>query len=225
MNNVLILDTETSGLDPKTSKTIEVGVILFSLDHMQAISSFSSLIRCDGQPKETEAINGIPSGMLPLAPEGHDVWAQVRTYVGFSKAILAHNAEFDKMFVPEDVAGKTPWICTMDDVTWPRAGSSKGLVALALAHGIGVSSAHRALTDCGLISALLSRTHELGGDVKAMLRRGLRPKAKFKAVVSYETNQLAKDAGFKWHPAEKMWARSMACEDVGALPFKVLALP
>jgi DNA polymerase-3 subunit epsilon len=111
----------------------------------------------------------------------------------------------------------------MDDLAWPRGAGSKSLVALALAHGVGVSTAHRALTDCLLIAHTLERLPELGVvDVKAFLRRGLRPKAKFRALVSYETNSLAKAAGFRWEPNARMWTRTMAVEDVAGLPFKAV---
>ncbi len=220
-DNIAIVDTETTGMDHARDRVIEIGVVLVNIDHAAVVSCFSSLIRDDGQPPDSEKINRIPSSLLPLAPEPLQVWGQVRRYVDASKAICAHNADFDRAFVPEDIRNSKPWICTQDDLSWPNAGDGKSLISIALAHGVGVSHAHRALTDCMLIARLFERLKESGVDLRAFLRRGLRPKAKFKALVSYDTNHLAKAAGFRWTPDRKMWLRSMAIEDTKALPFQV----
>jgi DNA polymerase III subunit epsilon len=59
-------------------------------------------------------------------------------------------------------------------------------VSLALSHGIGVSSAHRALTDCSLIAALFDRMEKL----EAMIEEAKRPKALFQAQVSFKDKDL-----------------------------------
>lgn len=222
--NVLIFDTETTGLDPTRDHVIEVGCILFSVEHASPLLSYSSLIRRDGQPAESERINGIPSAILKTAPEESRVWARVE---GLSKgvgAILAHQAEFDRNMSPPRVFGGTPWICTQDDLAWPHASGSKSLIATALAHGVGVASAHRALADCDLIARLLMRVHELGINLDAFLARGLRPKGKFRvAATGFDAarNAIAKANGFRFEDTTKWWVRTMAIEDTAALPFEV----
>jgi DNA polymerase-3 subunit epsilon len=110
----------------------------------------------------------------------------------------------------------------MDDVTWPRASTSQSLIAIALAHGVGVSHAHRALTDCDILARLLERVAETH-DVEAMLVKAMRPKKKYRAMVSFDTNQLAKERGFRWSPEEKIWWRKFVPEDVPGLqlPFEL----
>jgi len=166
-------------------------------------------------------VNRIPPALLADAPEAANVWAGVAKLCAGVDAVLAHNAEFDRRFVPTSVWSR-PWICTMDDLAWPcatRAG--EGLVSLTLAHGLGVANAHRALADCDMIARLLTRVHEMGIELVPFLERGLRPKSRYQALVSFESNHIAKDAGFKWDGAAKMWARTMADEDAAALAFKV----
>src|SRR5690606_28957405 len=92
----------------------------------------------------------------------------------------------------------------------------QSLVNLALDHGIGVSSAHRALTDCQLIAALFDRMDDLPG----MFQHAMRPKSTYRAIVSYDDRQLAKDAGFRWNGDDKTWTRRMADEDAAAMPFE-----
>jgi DNA polymerase-3 subunit epsilon len=219
MKRVLILDTETTGIDPAKDRAIEVGAVLWSVEHRTIDRCYSAILR--GEGNAAEAVNGIPAAALPFATAPDFAWDTVGTMAGGADAFVAHSADFDRGFTPEPLARLLPWICTIDDVQWPRASDSRSLVALALAHGLGISHAHRALTDCLTIARLLERVAEMGHDVGAMLARGLRLKAKFQALVSYETNALAKTAGFRWDAAAKIWWRKMAVDDVAALPFKV----
>jgi DNA polymerase-3 subunit epsilon len=217
-DTVLILDTETTGTDD-SAVCIEVACILYSVTHAAPIRSFASLIRAESNP--AERINGIPAALLASAYEEGPVWSTVARIGAEAGAVVAYNAEFDERFQRAFIPGSKPWICAMDDLQWPRASDSRSLVALALAHGLGVASAHRAMTDCDTLARLFSRVAEMGEDLGAMLARGLRPKAKFQAIVSYDTNHMAKAAGFRWDPDAKRWWRTMAIEDVEALPFKV----
>jgi len=93
----------------------------------------------------------------------------------------------------------------------------QNLVHLALAHGIGVSLAHRALADCQLIAALFDRMD----DLQSMFRWAMRPKGRFVAQVSYDDRNIAKEHGFRWLPERKTWERTMAISDTELLPFAV----
>jgi DNA polymerase-3 subunit epsilon len=217
LENVLILDSETSGKGGD-AKAIEVACILYSVRHAAPIRYYASLIRAESNA--AYAVNKIPSTMLADAPHEDWVWADVTSLATRAGAILAHNALFDRRFVPGDVTGDLPWICSMDDLAWPCATRpGEGLVSLALAHGLGVSHAHRAMADCDLLARLLTRVAEMGHDLQAFLARGLRPKALFQAVVPYERRAEASEAGFKWEADTKRWLRTMAIEDVAALSF------
>jgi DNA polymerase III subunit epsilon len=218
VETILILDTETTGTDDNAT-AIEVACILYSVAYAAPIRSFASLIRASSNP--AEPVNRIPAALLTSAPEPAQVWERVRAMAFHADAIVAHNADFDRRFAGPEMNPHKPWICSMDDLQWPQAGTGNSLVALALAHGVGVASAHRAMADCDLLARLFTRVAEMGTDLGAMLARGLRPKATYQALVSYESNHLAKSAGFRWDAGKRMWARKMAIEDAAALPFKV----
>lgn len=217
-DKVLILDTETTGIGPD-AVCIEVAVCLYSLTHAAAIRSFSSLIRADSNA--AEHVNRIPAAMLADAPEPGKVWPFVARMVAEAGVIVAHNAEFDRRFVPNDVSGSAAWVCSKDDIAWPVDSDSKSLVNIALAHGLGVATAHRAAADVELLARLFTRAAEMGGDLAAMVARGMRPKSRYQALVPFERNHEAKAAGFRWDGDRKAWLRSMADEDTAALPFKV----
>lgn len=236
MKRILILDTETSGTDATTDHIVELGWILYDLEHASIVSMRSDLVSCRGNA--AAAVNRIPEA---LAREAdllvEDAIMEMKFIARDVLAVVAYHAEFDRAFVqvadggpllrytttPADgeaakAAAEIPWVCAMNDLEWPKAsGGSRSLVALALAHDLGVAHAHRALADCELLARLFSRAHELGADLPAMLQRGLRPKVRVIARVSYAERDKAKAAGFQWDG--KVWARSMPAEDAAALPF------
>ena len=213
--NILILDIESTGLDPAKDRAIEVGCVLYSLQHSTMLRSFSTLIAGDGNA--AEAINRIPPAAVI---ESTGTWAGVAKMAANATAIVAHNADFDRSFSPPAIQAALPWVCSMSDLAWPRPSESRSLVSIALAHGLGVATAHRAIEDCLLIARLFTRARELGADLEAMLERGLRPKALFVGLAPFERNDEMKAAGFAWDRiVKRAWARKMAIEDAAALPF------
>lgn len=221
-----ILDTETTGTDPKVHKTIEVAVSLFDVKQAQVVASYASLIRMDGNEEygmpvnAAEAINKIPGAMLGNAPEAEVVWRCVRWLLAPADVIIAHRADFDKKFVPD--LGR-PWICSKVDMKWPNKMRGDHLVHLALEMGLGVVSAHRAMADVDTLARILTRVAERGHNLEAMLLHALRPKVLYYAMAPYEEREIVKNHGFSWDPPVhgKNWYRFMPPEDIGELPFKV----
>lgn len=230
MRTILILDTETTGLDARTDHVIEVGCALWSVEHATLIEAWSEIMRSPTGVNPAESVNGIPASALMNAADPITVWPLVADMAALADAIVAHGADFDRGFVPTSIRDMLPWICSCNDIEWPgrklaggieptRERPGQSLVALCLAHGLGVSHAHRALTDVLLLARLLERVAELGHNVGSMLSRGLRPKATFVAQVSYDDREKARAAGFRWDAGSRRWLRRMAIDDAAALPF------
>jgi len=225
-----IIDTETTGLDPKSDRCIEVAVLLYDVKQAQPVASYASLIHADGNEaygmpvNAAEAINGIPGTMLADAPEADIVWRCVKWLIKPAQVVIAHRAEFDRQFVPDL---ERPWICSKVDVRWPGQMRGDHLVQLALALGLGVASAHRAASDVDTLARILTRVAEKGHDLEALLLHALRPKVLYFAQVSYDDRQKAKDHGFMWDQAKygKNWYRFMPPEDTKELPFPVREVP
>lgn len=211
MRNVLIVDTETTGLDRRTDLLLEVGAVLWSVRHRTVLHAESRLYHAPVNP--AEPINGIPAGAVQ---ELASVQVAV-PWVSDADAIVAHHADFDRQWLPE--LGK-PWICTANDVAWPRTGDSRSLVAICLAHGVGVSHAHRALTDCLLIARLLERVGELGHDPERLLSDALLPRVTLQALHRFEDNDKAKAAGFRFDGATKRWLKRVRQDSPCEYPFK-----
>jgi len=214
---VALIDTETTGLDPIRDRAIEVAVSLFDVQRARSVASFASLIRGPAE-NAAEHVNGIPAELLPEARDPEHVWGTVRWLLEPAQIILAHHAEFDQQFTPD--LGR-PWVCTENDVAWPGRARGGSLVHLALSFGLGVSGAHRAMTDVDTLSRILTRFVELGHELEPVLLHAMRPKAMVHSLAPYEMKDVVKEHGFRWNKDEKVWWRKMSLEDAEKLPFKV----
>lgn len=220
----LILDSETTGLED-TAQVIEVGAILYSVENQISLQEVATLLPCE--TNEAEAINRIKvPALLEIAytKTVSGATSLLRDMANAADCYIAHNAEFDqKQLAKTDLYLRSdiPWLCTKADFRFPLATSEQpSLINLALEHGIGVSSAHRALTDCRLIAALFDRM----ADLPAMFEVAVRPKGLFQAIVPFERKDEAKAAGFRWNSQDRTWTRQMAVEDAEALKFPVRRL-
>lgn len=212
MNSELIalVDTETTGTDPKKDAVIEASWALVQVSTAKVLEVHSQCFRAASNP--AEAINGIPAALLEEGDEPEPVVLDSRV-----TAIVAHNADFDRqwgVFRPLEL----PWLDTRD-WRWPRASADSKLVEIALAHGVGVASAHRAYTDVLTMAALLERVHEVV-PLSEQLEYARRPRQLFEAIVSFEQKDQAKSAGFRWEPDRRRWVRRMLPEDVAKLGFR-----
>jgi DNA polymerase III alpha subunit (gram-positive type) len=217
MTLVALLDVETTGTD-NDAVAIEVAAALYDTTHAAVTESYATLIRHDSNA--AEAVNRIPSGLLASARPREEAWGRVLKVTAEAAAFCAWNDTFDRRFVPSQIAGK-PWLDAMD-LDWPRPCASRGLVAVALAHDLGVAHAHRAAADVELMARLLTRARELGADLDAMVAKGLRPRALFVSLAPFEEKDIVKKHAFRWNdPIPGKWARRMAIDDAASLPFKV----
>ena len=219
--NILIVDTETTGLDPEKDAIIEVGMILYNTEHRCVIAELSHLV--DNDTNAAEEINHIPVGALKESAEFSAEAAHFGgRLISMSEYIIAHNAEFDRnFFKSHGVEPSQPWICTKNDVVWPiRKGASLSLINICAELGVPIINAHRALNDCRLLVGALEKMP----DIASFLLESGKGRKDYIALVSYEDREKAKAAGFAWQPTSKQWVAKMKESDVAALPFKVREL-
>lgn len=215
MRTILIVDVETTGLEPDSGKLIEVGAALFDVPSRSVLSQVSTLLPVRENPVEhinrisAETAQAMPDVVLKQAKD------LVRALASHAEAYVAHNAAFDSKWLPG--LSDKPWICTMEDVRWPRA--SKGhpsVVSLALDYGVPVWAAHRALTDCTYLAQVMEREPEL----ELLLKAALEPRQYYVAVLPYDERQKCKDAGFVWdRQVPKAWSKKLSATEAEALPF------
>ena len=219
---LLILDTETTGLSTLQGQCIEVGAILFHVPHRAVLTQVSFLMPCTGNA--AEGINGIPAAVTRLEQPWQDALACFRSMVEACEALVAHNVAFDRQWfgLGPLPALDRPWICSMEDIRWPaelQLRVNPSLRDLALAHGVPVWAAHRALTDCDYLVHVFQRSAQL----EALLVAAQEPRELYRARLSYAERHLAREAGFRWNePVAGAWSRRLSKREAEALPFPVL---
>lgn len=221
---LLIVDTETTGLNPEQDLVIEVAAILYSVENKTVLQQISTLLPVSENNAEHLNKISVAASQLVEVDFSNILW-----HMGANADfIVAHNAAFDNQwfddirlpsFTYKDVNGSVPWICTCSDFEFPyqqRQGQS--LVELAVLHDVPVVSAHRALTDCQLLASIFSNID----DLKERILLAAEPRHEYAALVSYDHRELAKINGFRWNPERKQWIKRMSKRQLENLPFEVV---
>lgn len=157
----VVVDVETTGLDPLKDEIVELALISFSFDARGVISS-DSIEEYRGLREPSNPIPAAATRIHGLSIE--DVTGcrldtrKIESIVSGADYLIAHNAEFDRSFVdnlfPE--FSTKAWLCTMRGINWRTHGvSSRRLVDLARHFGIPHRQAHRALHDARTTLRLL----------------------------------------------------------------------
>ena len=162
---MVALDLETTGLDIRQDKIIEIGIIRF--DGAEVLETYQTFVNPDRPiPPAVSQLTHITNPMVTKAPHILDVLDEVSEFVG-SDTIVGHNIGFDLGFLRRYKI-LTRNRCTdtyeLASVLLPRAGRYK-LSALAEQFGIDAEGKHRALADCTmtmkLYNRLLQKAYEL----------------------------------------------------------------
>jgi DNA polymerase-3 subunit epsilon len=220
MTKLLIVDLETTGLTPGECQVIELGAILYSVPYHCVIQQLSTLFPVLENP--AEVVNRISADASVEACDRYPLLLQVfQQWVEDADYLVAHNAEFDRQWFGQAPlpAIHKPWLCTYQDFIWPMNLKPVNLVTTALNHGIGVSAAHRALTDCQLIAALFDRVEayqsgQLKSLVEQAIQRSQEPTLTIIAQVSYANRDLAKAQDFRWNSETRQWIKQLRRSDL-----------
>ena len=219
---LLIIDTETTGLDPREHQCIEVGAVLFDVPRRSVLSQVSFLLPCQSNP--AQAVNGIDPQLTRQQQPWRAAMTCFEALVDAADLLVAHNAAFDRQWfglgaLPELTK---PWLCSMEDIRWPadrQLRANPSVRDLALAYGVPVWAAHRALTDC----IYLAQVFERCADLEQLVQQGLEPRRLYRARLSYEERHKAREAGFRWNePVSGAWSRKLSEREVALLPFPVV---
>jgi len=204
-----VIDLETTGLDPKKDKIIEIGLIQFKhKDYKDTIITGSYGSLQDPETPLEEIITDI-TGLTDSALEGEAIdWTVVSQMLASSELIIAHNAAFDKSFlqkVPELNLKSTPWACSMKHIDWGKHGfKTRSLNYLACDHGFVNPFPHRALFDCATTYKLIEKYLE-------ELHLGCQQKEYRVAAVgaSFSVKDNLKRNGYRWDPNQRVWFKTL----------------
>lgn len=213
VRHVVLLDTETTGLDASREKIIELALVRVEVDAgtgrpCGSVQVYDGL-EDPGMPisPEIEALTGISNDMV----RGQQLdEARVAELLAGADLIIAHNAAFDRPFVEArlPVFAQLPWACSFADIDWRTEGqSSAKLENLALSHG-WFYDAHRAEMDCHALLAVLGQTlpkAEQTG-LARLLRAGSQTSYRLQATAApFDVKDLLKARGYRWNAEQRVW--------------------
>lgn len=159
----IVLDTETTGLNPRTGdRIIEIGCVEI-VNRMLTGNNYHRYINPERDSDEAAlAVHGLTTEFLSDKPKFHEIVDELREYVQGAEIII-HNAPFDLGFLnheftrlglPEFVEHCGPVIDTLVHAKELHPGKRNSLDALCDRYGI--SNAHRKLHGALLDSELLA---------------------------------------------------------------------
>ncbi|WOJ91143.1 DNA polymerase III subunit epsilon [Methylocapsa polymorpha] len=171
----IVLDTETTGLDPaKGHRIIEIGCVEL-LNAIPTGQTFHVYIDPERDiPEEAFRVHGISSEFLAGKPVFSQISADFLNFLGDGK-IVAHNAEFDLRFLNAELAlleiaaiGQDRVIDTLALARRKYPGAGNSLDALCARYGIDASrrTKHGALLDAEILAEVYA---ELTGGRQAAL--------------------------------------------------------
>ncbi len=216
MDHGVIVDLETTGLDFRQDKIIEVGLLEFAVDG-------------SGPPVIVGTYSGLEDPGTPLLPEiakltglgdrfleGRKIdWPRVRSSLERASVVIAHNAEFDRSFLearPELDGVRPHWACSARHINWTKHGMrTRALNWLAADHGFVNPFAHRALFDCATTFRLVAPY------LNELLARSWMREFLFQAVgAAFEKKDILRKTGYRWDPAERVWWKRIFEDEVEA---------
>jgi DNA polymerase-3 subunit epsilon len=184
----IVLDTETTGLDPSKNRIVEIGAIEL-MNHVPTGLHFHKYINPEMDiPAEATAVHGITNARVAKEPVFAEIAAEFIEFAGDAKFVI-HNAEFDMGFLNAEFARlgfeKMPMSRAIDTVRMARQkfpGSPASLDALCKRFEIDIT--HRTLHGALLDADLLAKVYlELIGGRQSGMEFGAR-KAAIEAAVA-----------------------------------------
>jgi DNA polymerase-3 subunit epsilon len=186
----IVLDTETTGLDPRSHRILEIACIEL-VNHVPTGAKFHKLVNPEMDVSaEAAAIHGITTAKVKDAPVFGEIVGEFLDFVAESKLVI-HNAEFDVGFLNAELARlgfpKIPLARAVDTVKMARAKFPGAPASLdALCKRFDIDNAHRTLHGALLDADLLAQVYlELLGGRQAGLLGG-EPDARVAAAAAID---------------------------------------
>jgi DNA polymerase III subunit epsilon len=215
----LVLDTETTGLDPSRDEIIELGLCAFEYDLagrvyrvVQAESFFEQ--PANPIPAEIVRLTGINDEMVAgqKFPDGH-----IDELISKTDLIIAHNASFDRPFCENRFAwaSSKPWACSLGEIDWrdELGAPSAALQCLAWQFGFFFEG-HRAVADCRALLHILAMDVDGQTILSRLLLQARQPSFRIYAVNSpFETKDTLKVRGYRWDASISTWYRDIGERD------------
>ena len=217
---VIVLDTETTGLDQRNERIIELAMLSVLVDTATGlpvgpVTTYESF-EDPGKPISAAItdITGIDDSMV----KGQRIDdARVADLVQAADLIVAHNAGFDRPFAEArwPVFATKAWNCSFAGIDWKAQGSGSAKLEF-LAHERGwFYDAHRALVDCHALLQVLAAPLKSGqSGLQQLLQGATQTRYKLRATgAPFDAKDVLKARGYRWDTENRVWWTSLKGQD------------
>jgi DNA polymerase III subunit epsilon len=156
----IVIDTETTGLDPNDGHRVVEIACLELLHHVPTGRRFHRYLNPErDMPAEALLVHGLTAEFLAAQPPFAAVAEELAAFIGGDRLVI-HNAEFDLAFINAELArtGRPPLACPFVDTLavarrrFPGAPASLDALCRRFAIDLSVRDKHGAEIDCGLLA-------------------------------------------------------------------------
>lgn len=160
MTSFAVVDVETTGLDRRADRIVEIAVIL--LDHnLVEEGRWQSLVN-PGRATSAVEIHGLTDAALAGAPRFAEISGRVLELLA-GPVLVAHHAAFERAFLSRELAragydlglDEGACVCTMDQSRIYLPPGSHSLRGVAKRLGLPPAPRHRAMHDAETCASLL----------------------------------------------------------------------
>ncbi len=214
---VLILDTETTGLDWRSENIIELAMLAVDVDMATGVPVGEVEVYEDFEdpgrpiPPEITKLTGITTQDV----KGQKLdEAQIKNMVERADLIVAHNAGFDRPFVENrlEVFEHKAWACSFQGINWKTQGLGSAKLEFLCSELGWFYDAHRAQVDCHALLRVLSSPLKNDNQESSMtgLLQLFKASENARTIVKafgspFETKDKLKARGYRWDAEARVW--------------------
>lgn len=209
------LDVETTGLDAKTGRIIELAIRRFRYDGAGVITDIDEAFEWredPGEPltPEITALTGLTDADLSGREIEDDAAVRLLRSASF---VVAHNSRFDATWIESRLpeAAGLAWTCSMSQIDWKARGLDGRVLGYLLVQAGFFHGGHRASADVDALIQLLRHRDADGRTALAeMIGRGSRTSWMVRARgADFGVKDLLKARGYRWSGEDRLWFREV----------------